>query len=83
MSKNDVATAFELLLEEIKNAQLNLMKQLKRLVDSENFEDIQNLSERAKKMKDFQKKVHALKKEWNKIFARNKSYSISIKKKEN
>lgn len=80
MSENEVTTAFELLLEEIKIAKSKIIKQLKDLADSENFDMIKTLSKKAKKMNDFQKKVQTLKKEWNKLSASDTNYSIATKK---
>lgn len=68
MLKNDVDVAFEILLKEIENVNKCLDQQGEQAFKNQNYEEADEISENAKRLRKFREKVILLKKEWENIF---------------
>lgn len=79
--KNDVNTAFELLLEEIENVVEELNKEAEKTIKLREYDKVKALVEDATKITNFREKVKVLQKEWQTLFSK-KASKIRINKKE-
>jgi DNA primase len=68
MDKDEVYTAFELLLEEIEKAVNMISNEVKQHLEAEDFDKVKALAEYAEQLKDLREKVKALQGEWQTIF---------------
>ncbi len=79
VDKNEVYTAFEILIEEIKKVIDRLNEEGARDFRFGNYESARKKIEIVTRLKEFQKKVKALKKEWRNLFARTAYSSLKPK----
>jgi len=75
MEKNEVNTAFEILLEALNNEKTNLSNEGKEAMEVGDFRKSKVISEMGEKIEKFYKKIKELKGEWQNIF----SESLSLK----
>lgn len=64
MQGNGVNTAFEMLLEEIEVVRNNLNKEGSRVFDAGNYEVVDCINEKAKRLAEYHRKIRALHEEW-------------------
>ena len=67
--ENEVATAFDILLEEIENAIEGLNQDGAAAFQKDDYERIRELMEKGSQMRTFRERVNELQKEWGNIFA--------------
>jgi len=67
--ENEVATAFDILLEEIENAVEGLNQDGAKAFQKDDYERIRELMEKGSQMRTFRERVNELQKEWGNIFA--------------
>lgn len=86
MERNEVAIAFDIVLEEIENAIEGLNKEGAKAFQSGNYEVARDLMDKGSQMATFRNKVKDLQKEWVKIFAtmslpksRNRRKKIAVR----
>lgn len=81
--KNEVSTAFEILLEEIENVVEALNQEAERIFKCQDYEKAKILIEDASKITNFREKIKELQQQWKDIFAAkaSKEWHISISKK--
>lgn len=68
MGKNEVNSAFEILLEEIEIVFDSINQDVEKALKDQNYEKIRVLVENATKLSDFRGKVKELQKEWRNVF---------------
>ncbi|MCX7797268.1 MAG: hypothetical protein N2249_01425, partial [Melioribacter sp.] len=68
MDNRNVKSAFEILIDEIKNVMNELNKKTEIALKNQNYEKAGRIIEVEKKINEFSEKVKKLKTEWNKIF---------------
>lgn len=68
-NKNEVNTAFEILLEEIENVVEGLNQEAEKTFKSRNYERVKTLIEDATKLTEFREAVKKLQEEWQNLFA--------------
>jgi restriction system protein len=69
MDKNEVNSAFEILLEEIEEVFNMISKEGEEAFKTQDFDKAKTLSEYGERLKDFREKVKALQREWQTIFS--------------
>jgi hypothetical protein len=69
MNKNEVNTAFEILLEEIEEVFNIISKEGEETFKAQDFDKARSLIEYGERLKYFREKVKALQKEWQTIFS--------------
>ncbi len=69
MNKNEVNTAFEILLEEIEEVFNIISKEGEEAFKAQDFDKARSLSEYGERLKSFREKVKTLQKEWQTIFS--------------
>jgi len=69
MDKNEVNTAFEILLEEIEEVFNTISKEGEESFKAQDFDKANTLIEYGKRLKDFREKVKTLQREWQTIFS--------------
>jgi restriction system protein len=69
MDKNEVNSAFEILLEEIEEVFNMISEEGEEAFKTQDFDKAKTLSEYGERLKDFREKVKALQKEWQTIFS--------------
>ncbi|NPV14129.1 hypothetical protein HPY86_04275 [candidate division WOR-3 bacterium] len=69
MNKNEVNTAFEILIEEIEEVSNLLDQEAEKMVKGRDYEKVKNLAEYGERLKNFREKVKALQDEWQNIFS--------------
>ena len=68
MVRNEINSAFEILLEEIENLFESLNGEGEKLLNNQNYEKAKILIENASQLVEFREKVKILQKEWKNIF---------------
>ena len=68
MQRNEINSAFEILLEEIENVLATLNEEGEKSFKNQDYEKATVLSENAKQLVEFREKVRILQKEWKNIF---------------
>ena len=71
MNKNEVNTAFEILLEEIEKVFNTISKEGEEAFKLKDFDKARSLTEYGKKLKTFREKVKTLQEEWQNLFDKN------------
>jgi excinuclease UvrABC nuclease subunit len=81
--KNEVSTAFEILLEEIENVVEALNQESEKIFKCQDYEKAKILIEDASKITNFREKIKELQQQWKDIFAAkaSKEWRISMNKK--
>jgi hypothetical protein len=69
MNKNEVNTAFEILLEEIEEVFNMISNEGEEAFKNQDFDKAKSLSEYGEQLKSFREKVKTLQKEWQTIFS--------------
>jgi hypothetical protein len=69
MDKNEVNSAFEILLEEIEEVFNMISKEGEESFKTHDFDKAKTLSEYGERLKDFREKVKSLQREWQTIFS--------------
>ena len=69
MNKNEVNTAFEILLEEIEDVFNIIAKEGEEAFKTQDFDKTRSLIEYGERLKSFREKVKTLQKEWQMIFS--------------
>jgi len=69
MDKNEVNSAFEILLEEIEEVFNTISKEGEEAFKTQDFDKAKTLSDYGKRLKDFREKVKTLQREWKTIFS--------------
>lgn len=69
MDKNEVNSAFEILLEEIEEVFDMISEEGEESFKTQDFDKAKTLSEYGERLKDFREKVKALQREWQTIFS--------------
>ncbi|EKF49053.1 hypothetical protein H17ap60334_07853 [Thermosipho africanus H17ap60334] len=74
---NSVDDAFEILLEEIDNIYKNLVDEVEKFLKSKDFEKVEELLGKSKKIQEFSEKLKFLQSEWKTIFSNQKSLLLN------
>ncbi|MGC8859575.1 MAG: winged helix-turn-helix domain-containing protein, partial [Ignavibacteria bacterium] len=76
MDKNEVNTAFEILLEEIEEVFNIISKEGENAFKTQNFDKAKELIEYGNRLKSFREKVKLLQKEWQSLFSERISTQV-------
>ncbi|MGB9794776.1 winged helix-turn-helix domain-containing protein [Thermodesulfovibrio sp. 3462-1] len=76
MNKNEVNTAFEILLEEIEEVFNVISKEGEEAFKAQAFDKAKSLIEYGERLKSFREKVKSLQKEWQTIFSERVSVKV-------
>jgi len=75
--ENSVDSAFEILLEEIDNIYKNLVDEMEKFLKSKDFEKVEELLGKSKKIQEFSEKIKTLQSEWKIIFSNQKNLLLN------